>query len=212
MLTIVVADSKPFRTSRIASIVAEYAISEVIVFDDTVLTISDLEQYVYPSLFSSGTPLIHTRFIFETKEKELMPVLLKKLIASPTMFIVEELSLSKPFLTAIKKQGAVVYTVDKPAFGQASGAAKDTIFSVTNVITIASKKDRWIAYQKAIAQYPIEGILGMLYWKVRDMALKEKSQTGTYHTLYTKMLEAHATAWQEGTPLALAIEKVLLLY
>ena len=51
----------------------------------------------------------------------------------------------------------------------------------------------------------------MLYWKVRDMALKEKDENGQYHSLYTSLLEAHAAAWQEGTPLVLAIEKVLLM-
>jgi hypothetical protein len=89
--------------------------------------------------------------------------------------------------------------------------AKSNLFGVTSLLALPSKKDRWIAYQKAIAQYPIEAILGMLYWKVRDLALKEKDQQGTYHTLYTNMLEAHAKAWQNGTPLELAIEKVLLL-
>ncbi len=207
MLTFVVADSKSFRTSSIASIVANQASAEVMVFDDTLITVTDLEQYLYPSLFSNASPLIHTRFILDTKEKELTPLLLKKLIASPTSFVFEEMQLSKPFLTAAKKQGAIVHSQEKE-----KSAAKDSLFGVTSLITLPSKKDRWLAYQKAVAQYPIEAILGMLYWKIRDMVLKEKDVMGTYHVLYAKMLEAHAAAWQEGTPLELAIEKVLLLY
>jgi hypothetical protein len=207
MLTIVVADSKSFRTGHIDALIAQHAPTEVIIFDDTLLSIADLEQYLYPSLFSIDTPLVHARFILDAKEKELTPVLLKKLIASPTVFLFEELALSKPFITSTKKQGAIVHeeTITK------SVVAKSNLFGVTSLLALPSKKDRWIAYQKAIAQYPIEAILGMLYWKVRDLALKEKDQQGTYHTLYTNMLEAHAKAWQNGTPLELAIEKVLLL-
>ncbi len=208
MLTIVVADTKPFRTEKIAGIISAYSLSEVIILDDTLSTIADLEQYLYPSLFTITAPLVHTRFILDTKEKDLTPVLLKKLMASPTIFVFEELALSKPFITSLKKQGVEVHTAEV----QKVPAAKNNLFGVTNLVTMTSKKDRWMAYQSAIAQYPIEAILGMLYWKVRDMVLKEKDANGQYHTLYTKLLEAHALAWQEGTPLALAIEKTLLTY
>jgi hypothetical protein len=211
MLTIVVADTKPFRLSRIADIMKAYGANEVIMLDDTLGTIADLEQYLYPSLFALTSPVVHTRFILDAKEKELTPALIKKLLASPTIFIFEELSLSKPFATSLKKMGVDVHV---PDFAEASTGKgrKDNLFGVTSLIAMQNKKDRWLAYQQAIAQYPIEAILGMLYWKVRDMALKERSDAGPYHVLYTKMLEAHSTAWQQGTPLTLAIEKALLLY
>ncbi|MDB5254884.1 MAG: hypothetical protein JWL92_260 [Candidatus Nomurabacteria bacterium] len=208
MLIIVVADTKPFRTEKIGTILSTYSIDDIIVLDDTLSTIADLEQYLYPSLFTITAPLVHARFILDTKEKDLTPVLLKKLMASPTTFLFEELALSKPFVTSLKKQGIEVHTAEP----QKIPAAKNNLFGVTNLVTMSSKKDRWMAYQTAIAQYPIEAILGMLYWKVRDLVLKEKDANGQYHTLYTKLLEAHATAWQEGTPLALAIEKTLLTY
>lgn len=203
MLTFIVADAKSFRKSHVDTLVKKLAPSEVIVFDDTLLSVSDLEQYIYPSLFNTGTSFIHAQFILDAKEKELTPLLLKKLIASPTMFVFEELTASKPFLTNAKKQGAVVHIEEKT-----KSAKQENLFSVTSLITLP-KKDRWIAYEKAIAKYPIEAILGMLYWKVRDLALKEKSD-GPYHQLYTAMIEAHAAAWIQGTPLELAIEKVLL--
>lgn len=208
MLTIVVADTKPFRTETISGLFGAGDMNEVIVLDDTSATIADLEQYLYPSLFSVASPLVHARFMLDAREKDLTVELIKKLMASPTMFILEELALSKPFITTLKKYGVEVRTTEAPK----APAAKSSLFGVTNLITMTSKKDRWIAYQKAIAEYPIEAILGMLYWKVRDMVLKEKDPYGPYHTLYTKMLEAHALAWQEGTPLALAIEKTLLTY
>lgn len=207
MLTIVVSDSKSFRASRISEIMQDNASSEVMVFDDTLITIADLEQYLYPSLFNITVPLIHTRFIIDAKEKDISANFWKKLIASPTVFVFEEMALSKPFLTAVKKQGATIHNQEK-----IKSAAKENLFAVTNLLAMPNKKDRWIAYQKAVAQYPIEAILGLLYWKVRDMAMKEKSEQGTYRVLYAKMLEAHSNAWQEGTPLELAIEKTLLLY
>lgn len=209
MLTIVVADTKSYRADRIAALLETYALSEVIVLDDTLVTIAELEQYLYPSLFALTAPLVHARFVLDAKEKDLTPALLKKIIASPTIFLFEELSLSKPFLVSLKKMGVEIH--DEPARATAR-EQKNNLFSVTNLVTMQNKKDRWLAYQKAIEQYPIEAILGMLYWKVRDMALKEKDSNGQYHSLYTALLEAHATAWQQGTPLALAIEKVLLVY
>lgn len=208
MLTVVVADTKPFRIDRIAAIMQQYDANEVIMLDDTLITVGDLEQYLYPSLFTLTPPVIHTRFILETKEKDLTPVLIKKLLASPTIFILEEMSLPKPLIISLKKAGAEIHSDEtKPV-----AKAKENLFGVTSLITMANKKDRWLAYQQAIVHYPIEAIVGMLYWKVRDMAMKEKNDTGPYHMLYTKLLEAHAAAWQEGTPLALAIEKTLLLY
>ncbi len=210
MLTLIIADNKAYRAERIAAAVKEYAPNEIIVLDDTVMTITDLEQYLYPSLFTIGTPMVHARFIFDAKEKDLAPTLLKNMIASPTMFLFEELALSKPFITNLKKQGAIIHS--DPSSAKAT-AGKESLFSVAALVTIVGKKDRWLAYQKAIAQFPIEAILGMVYWKTRDMALKENPPAGgqgKYHLLYTALLEAHAQAWQEGTPLELAIEKVLL--
>ncbi|MES2224812.1 MAG: hypothetical protein V4478_02375 [Patescibacteria group bacterium] len=207
MLTIIVADTKPYRAERIAAVLADYADSEVIMLDDTLISIDALEHYVYPSLFTLNTPVVHGRFILEAKEKELSAALIKKLIASPTVFLLEELSLSKPFITSIKKQGAIVH-VQEPA----KKAEKESLFNQVSFVTIASKKDRWLAYQAVLAKYPIEAVLGLLYWKVRDVALKERDPDGQYHVLYAALLEAHAAAWQQGTPLSLAIEKVLLTH
>jgi hypothetical protein len=209
MLTVIVSDTKPFRSARIADLLQQYGDSEIIMLDDTLATVADLEQYLYPSLFTPVSPVVHTKFILDTREKDLTVALVKKLQASPTVFIFEELSLSKPFVASLKKQGVEVHADDAKISAKTAG--KDNLFSVTNLITMQNKKDRWLAYQDAISKYPIEAILGMLYWKVRDMALREKDGNGPYHTLYTKMLEAHASAWQHGTPLALAIEKTLLL-
>jgi hypothetical protein len=207
MLTIIVAESKPFRKTHLDALIAQFVPTEVIAFDDTILAIADLEQYIYPSLFNTGSSLVHARFVLDAKEKDITSELLKKIIASPTVFVFEELTLSKPFLTNVKKQGAVIY--QEPSSAKATAGKQESLFGVTALITLP-KKERWMAYQKAVAQYPIEAILGMLYWKVRDLALKEKSINGAYHELYAAMIEAHARAWQYGTPLQLAIEKVLL--
>ncbi|HTH93107.1 MAG TPA: hypothetical protein VL576_01320 [Candidatus Paceibacterota bacterium] len=205
MLTIITSQSKPFRKKHLEELLDQYAPTDVITFDDIVLSIADLEQYVFPSLFNSDTTFIHAQFVLDTKEKDLTAELMKKLIASPSVFVFEELGLSKPFLTAAKKQGAIVHADEK----EKAPVKKENLFGVTSLLSLP-KKDRWMAYQNAIAQYPIEAILGMLYWKVRDLALKEKSNNGPYHLLYTSMIEAHANAWVHGTPLVLAIEKVLL--
>jgi hypothetical protein len=207
MFTIIVSDTKSYRADLINALLKEYADSEVIRLDDTLSTVEALEQYLYPSLFTLTSPLVHGRFILDAKEKDLSTVLLKKLIASPTIFILEELALSKPFITSIKKHGAIVHAQEA-----AKKAEKESLFNQVSFITMPSKKDRWMAYQAVIEKYPIEAVLGLLYWKVRDVALKEKDVNGQYHQLYSALLAAHAKAWQEGTPLSLAIEKTLLLF
>jgi hypothetical protein len=54
-----------------------------------------------------------------------------------------------------------------------------------------------------------EAILGILYWKLRDLITKGRNAV-QYQEQYRALLSAHAKAWEQGVPIALAIEKVIL--
>ncbi len=201
MIFLVVADVQQKRQQHIATIVTPE--SEVLVFDETYGTLMDLEQYLYPSLFSIAPPIVQVKFMLT---ELLDTVFLKKLLASPTIFLFEEMVLPSPIITAFKKAGAVVHTEEKIK-KETRGA---DIFGATLALTAKDKKARWMAYRAALDEHPIEAIIGILYWKIRDMATKNPKEKSQHLGLYKKLLNAHARAWESGAPLELMIEKVIL--
>ncbi|HEY0980434.1 MAG TPA: hypothetical protein VGE18_03445 [Candidatus Paceibacterota bacterium] len=202
MLVIVVSDTKTFRKECIAPFCS--AENETVLLDDTLSSLIDLEQYLYPSLFNTGTPVVHAQFMLENRSADMTAVFVKRLAASPTVFIFEEFALPAPLLTQLKKHGAVVHAHSAP---KAFKKGPD-LFALASAIITPNKKDAWMNYQKALSLQPIEALLGIMYWKVRDMMMKTRKEE--YKTLYENMLRAHAKAWQTNTPLELMIEKVLL--
>ena len=205
MLFLIVADQQPFRHTHIKTILNPLGESEVLTYDDTYGVLADLERYLYPSLFSIAAPVIHIKFMLGGSEA-IEATLLKKLLASPTVFVFEEMTLPSPVITLFKKAGAVIHTADKIK----KESNSPDIFGVTRALTAPDKKSRWIAYRNALEDHPIEAIIGILYWKIRDLAAKNQKEKDRYHALYKKLLTAHAQAWETGAPLALMIEKVVL--
>jgi hypothetical protein len=206
MIILISSDQKDFRKTHIAKTLSETPESEVIFFDDTYGNVLDLEQYIFPSLFSISMPIIHLKFVINENVSLITTDLLKKLASSPTIFLFEEMVTPASIVTLFKKSGGLLHIDDKKPV-----VKKDSnIFSVTNIITNKDKKTRWLAYQKAISEYEIEAIVGILYWKIKDLISKSKNDKEYFQNLYTKMLMAHKDAWQRNVPLELTIEKVLL--
>lgn len=206
MLFLIVSDTQLFRRTHTEGVVLSLPESEVLIYDDTYGKVADLEQYLYPSLFSLAPPVIHLKFMLNQEADSVTSIFLKKLLASPTIFIFEELSLPSPMVTLFKKTGAIVHLEHKLPTVKKEG----DIFLVTKALTNPDKKSRWMAYRAALIDHSIEAIIGILYWKVRDLATKNTADKERYMTLYKKLLAAHARAWETGTPLELMIEKVLL--
>ena len=204
MLVVVVSDTKEFRKEHIGSFVTTP--DEVIVLDDSLSSMADLEQYLYPSLFTSVSPVVHMQFMLEQTFVDMNAVFAKKLAASPTVFLFEEFTLPASTVTTLKKYGAVVHSQSAVK----SVKKGNDMFALASAIITPSKKDSWMNFQKALTEQPVEALLGIMYWKVRDLMLKNPRAKEEYKTLYTNLLQAHARAWQTGTPLELMIEKVLL--
>lgn len=205
MIILVVADDKNTRTRHIDEVITGAHGAEVLIHDDTSGTLSDLEHYLYPSLFSIVPPIVQIKFMVATNTDEMNTSFLKKLSESPTVFIFEEWALPTPIVTAFKKAGAVIHTAEKKI---SKAKAPDLFAIVSAIITAADKKSRWMTYRRALEGNAIEAIIGIMYWKVRDMAAKGNKEK--YMELYKQLLSAHARAWESGTPLELMIEKVLL--
>lgn len=203
MIVLIVADNKTVRSRYVEQFITAGA--DVLVHDETYGTLADLEHYLYPSLFSVTTPIIHSKFIITSDIDTATPAFIKKLAASPTVFIFEEMMLPAAIITVFKKSGAVVHLDEKQ---KAVKKAPDLFNSVASIISARDKKSAWIAYRRALETNSIEAIIGIMYWKVRDMATRGEKEK--YMILYKKLLSAHARAWQSGTPLELMIEKVLL--
>ncbi len=206
MLYLVVSNKQDFRKSQILTISKTFSESEVILYDETYGKVSELEQYLYPSLFSPASPIIHLKFIISSDSESITNVFLRKLISSPTIFIFEEISLPSPMVTLFKKSGAEVHNQS-----EAKSIKKGSdIFGATLALTAKDKKSRWLAYNKSLQEHTIEAMIGILYWKVRDMVAKNPKEKEKYIQLYKNLLEAHTRAWEEGIPLQLMIEKVIL--
>lgn len=200
MVFLVVDHKQRARHSHIATIIEPLAESEVLFFDDTMGSVVDLEQYLYPSLFVSAAPIIHVKFVLG--EDAIATPLLKQLIASPTVFVFEEMQVPTSIVTAFKKAGAVVHSAEKKSAAKKEG----DIFAITKALTAPDKKSRWLAYRAALIDNSIEGVIGILYWKAKELVASNKK----YHALYRALIQAHARAWEQGTPLELEIEKVIL--
>jgi hypothetical protein len=203
MLILVVADNKSHREASILKALPSLDEYERIVVSEG--EIEELEQYLYPSLFSAVAPVIHARFLIDSDVSALDAARIKKFAASPTIFIFEEFALPSPVITLAKKHGAIVHATPK----EKSTKPPMNIFAVAEAITASDKKSRWFAFRKAMETQPIEGVIGILYWKVRELALKDP-QKDQYKKLYQALIEAHASAWKSGAPLELLIEKVIL--
>ncbi len=202
MIALIIADNLDVRRSHIKNILDTLPGCEVLIYDDTYGGVQELEQYAYPSLFNTAPAVVHSKFLLAGEE--MASTLIKTLVASPTLFVFEELALPATVVTSLKKLGAVVHQASK----EKKTAATDDIFVVTKALTATDKKSRWLIYRAALETHAIEAIMGVLYWKVRELTLKDKK----YAALYRALITAHATAWQKGIPLELAIEKVLLTH
>ena len=207
MITVIVSDKKDFRSARIIELLSATPDSGVIVYDDTYGDVLELEQYLFPSLFTPAPPVVHAKYMLGDAAVDLAPALVNKMLASPTHFLFEEMLLPKSTTTMLKKSGAVIYQ-DEPTKNEKK---KDDIFAVTKALTLTDKKSRWLAYESALSEYSIEAIVGILYWKVRDLISKSKNEEKEKHKkMYRELLEAHTRAWQSGAPLELLVEKVIL--
>ncbi len=205
MIEVIVGFDKDLRSKKREEILKRFS-GEIILLDDLDNSPTSLEAYIYPSLFSLNPPIVRATYLIEESEAEITKDLLKKTISSPTIFILEERAISSPLVKTIEKEGGLVHQIK-----EGKKVPKiNTIFGVTEAITAQSKKDRWLAFQKAKKEHAPEALIGILYWKLRQLTEKPGAQSLRFKKIYRGLILAQKRAWQKGFPLELAIEKVIL--
>jgi hypothetical protein len=205
MIIVILSDQYDTRKATLADVLAPYGEAEILQYDDTSGTVRDLEQFAYPSLFNTGPSIVRATYILESSTDVCTASFIATLVASPTIFVFEEQALPAAFVAVLKKGGALIYATPK----QKVVKKEADIFVVTKALTASDKKSRWLIYRAALGDHPVEALVGIMYWKLKDLIAKDPSHSG-YRDLYTKLITAHARAWQSGAPLEVAIEKVLL--
>lgn len=205
MIHVIVAGDIEIRTKHRKAIFKEYP-GEIIFIDDSSASLNSLEHYAYPSLFSFQAPVVHSKYLIEEYSDVLTKEIIKTLVSSPTIFIFEEKSIASPIVKLLEKEGAIIVQ-DKTLKKEIKGK---TIFAVTEALTLSSKKNRWLVYRQSRAEHSAEAIIGILYWKLRDLIGKTRGDNTNLKKLYQSLINAHKKSWQKGFPLELAIEKVIL--
>jgi hypothetical protein len=212
MLCVVVGQTKEYRKKIIETLLqkTDTAGESLIRITDNDGDVSLLREYLYPSLFSIETPVVHAKYVLSISE--FTKKVLEELHMSPTVFIIEELALladQKKMITSLI--GTSLYIEEKknpPAGGAKSTAASP--FAFIDTVEKKGKKEVWMAYNKLLENGGIEAALGMLLWGLRKLALRKGVQQTSFKELYANCMKAYAYARAHNTPLELAIEKVLL--
>lgn len=205
MLVVIVGNEKINRRVPAYDVVPDMGIANM--YDDTMISFSNLEQFAYPSLFESVAPVIWAQFILD-KEDTFAKEKIVILSNSKTIFIIEEFTITADTKKIFEKHGAQVFVQKK----EAKAKEYNPLFSIVEGMVGFDKKNRWMAYQKAVAEdIAPEALIGVVYWKLRQQSTSAKGDMLVwYKKLYTDFIQAHAHAWKSGTPLGLMIEKVLL--
>jgi len=212
MLCVVVGQTKEYRKA-----VIEKICKKVVSSSEALISISDndgditlLREFMYPSLFSLHTPVVHARYILSVSE--VTKKVLEELHMSPTVFLLEELSLlaeQKKMLKALIGD-ALSVEEKKESASRRTKQGGPSPFAFIDTIEKKGKKEVWIAYNELLSHGPIESALGMLLWGLRKLALRKGKDQELFRALYTNVMDAYASARAHNTPLELAIEKVLL--
>ena len=176
------------------------------IIDDSVMDVSALETYAYPSLFSTTPQLIVASFLLEPAET-IDKKLIATLVASPNIFVLVERTMKTDRKKLFEAQGASVIVSDLPVKKSSPPALFTTVASIC---TLPSARERWLQYQSVIEKEPAEAIVGIMYWKLRDLIQKVPAKRPFYTAFYRDLISAHAQSWQQGTSLSIAVEKVLL--
>ena len=92
-------------------------------------------------------------------------------------------------------------------------AAPTTIFSLANALRAGNKKALWVGYQRELESGAAsEAIHGVLFWAVKDMFLKSRSDSERYRakTLIKELMELPHDARRQGEDLEYALERFVL--
>ncbi len=167
--------------------------------------------------FYSGAGLFSSKFtvvfrnIFDSKETR--DVILRKLELlhqSPNLFVFLEGRLNKPIIEAFKKAKGQLNIFELPK----EKKEKFNNFLLANAFGQKDKLNLWIYYRMAIDKgVGLEELIGVLFWKIKDMFLKEnftKFSPEQLKNFASKLSYLLPEARKEGNDAEIIFEKFLL--
>ena len=199
MIEVIVSSSSDARRLHKEKVLREFPQANIL--DDTIASIDILRSYAYPSLFEETPLIVIAPFLLEAQT--LSKEQLRELAASPTQFYLYERSITAD----LKKMINALGTLSTLESGEKKKPAASLFYEASALVVEQSKLKRWQHLQELMQKEAPEAFIGIVYWKLRDMATKGNVQS---KLLYDALINAHAQAWIQGTPLANALEKVLL--
>ncbi len=205
MIELICISDRALRLKKRSEVLKKYQ-NTPISLDDSLSSFAGLESFVYPSLFSLSTPVVHALFLISSFPSELDKNLIKQMIASPTVFILEEISLSATVLKDFEKNGAIVHALKE----NKTPIKTNTIFNITNIFSLENKKDKWLILQSSLEEHAPEALIGILYWKLRTLIEANNPKKAYLKEFYFRLMSYHKEAWQKGVPLSLVLEKTIL--
>jgi hypothetical protein len=199
MIEVFIAFDASLRQKKKAELLKKYPAA--ILIDETRATSDTIRAHAYPSLFEPVQTVVIATDVITTIDTDV--TLLKELAASPSVFYMFERALSTDIKKTLSKFGSVTVLDTKPV-----QKTQSSLFTEASaLVSQPNKLKRWQQFQQLLQTQVPEAFIGIMYWKLRDMALKGNASS---KAMYDALITAHADAWIHGVPLAGAIEKVLL--
>ncbi len=126
--------------------------------------------YSGSSLFSSLSAVIFQNIFDYEETRDFVLEKLKQMGESSNSFIFLESKLNKPILDAFKKARAELDIFELPK----EKKEKYDNFLVANAFANKDKLNTWICFRQAMdVGVGMEEIIGVLFWKIKDMILKK---------------------------------------
>ena len=188
--------------------------TEKVSFGDVVFDITNIESLI------SSQGLFGKRFLvsFDSvlENENIADVLLERLLQmseSENIFIFSENKILKEILKKFEKTGAEIQE-----FPLLKKTEKENVFAIANALERKNKKEIWIIFNKLTnSGIPSEKILGILFWKTKDMILRrnllaggQKFSEAKLKSLSSQFLSAYHDGHGGGLTVSERVEKIIL--
>ncbi len=125
--------------------------------------------YSGAGLFSSKNVVLLLGILEKEEDREFMLLNLEKMAESPNLFVFSEGKMKKAVLDAMKKARAELNVFE----AEKEKKEKFNNFLLANAFGDKNKLELWIYFRQAMDKgVAMEALVGVLFWKAKDMILK----------------------------------------
>ena len=166
--------------------------------------------YSGSSLFSTETAVVFSNILEYEENRSFILDKLKLIAESSNTFVFLEGKLNKPIIDAFKKNSAEMNVFELPR----EKKEKFDNFLIANAFASGDKLNTWICFRQAMdVDVSLEEIVGVLFWKIKDMILKKnfgKFKEEQLKMFISKLSYLVPEARKEGRDAESALEQFLL--